>query len=86
MDVQLAVRRATRLHADGRLAAAVDAYRAILKRHPDTGACWFETVRRELDGTAGATATLMPARLRRAVAAGRSRIYQCSIRFPSPRS
>ena len=40
MDVQLAVRRATRLHADGRLEAAVDAYRAILKRHPDACACW----------------------------------------------
>ena len=40
MDVQLAVRRATRLHAGGRLEAAVGAYRAILKRHPDTCACW----------------------------------------------
>ena len=40
MDVPLAVRRATRLHADGRLEAAVDAYRAILKQHPDTCACW----------------------------------------------
>ena len=40
MDMQLAVRRATRLHADGRLEAAVDAYRAILKQHPDTCACW----------------------------------------------
>ena len=40
MDVQPAVRHATRLHADGRLDAAVDAYRAILKQHPDTCACW----------------------------------------------
>ena len=40
MNVQLAVRRATRLHARGRLEAAVDAYRAILKQHPETGACW----------------------------------------------
>ena len=40
MNVRLAVQRAIRLHSDGRLAAAVNAYRAILKRHPETCACW----------------------------------------------
>ncbi len=40
MNVPRALRRAIRLHADGRLAAAVDAYRAILKRHPQTCAGW----------------------------------------------
>ena len=34
------VGRAIRLHTDGRLEAAVDAYRAILERHPEAGACW----------------------------------------------
>ena len=32
--------RAIQLHADGRLHAAVDAYRAILKQAPETCACW----------------------------------------------
>ena len=32
--------RAVGLHQAGKLDAAVDAYRAILKRHPDTCACW----------------------------------------------
>ena len=36
----VAVRRAIQLHSDGHLAAAVDAYRAILKRYPETCACW----------------------------------------------
>ena len=40
MNVRLAVQRAIRLHSDGQLAAAVDAYRAILKRHPETCGCW----------------------------------------------
>ena len=40
MNVHLAVQRATQLHSDGRLAAAADAYRAILKRRPKTCACW----------------------------------------------
>ena len=40
MNVRLLVRRATKLHAGGQLAAAVDVYRAILKRHPETCACW----------------------------------------------
>ena len=40
MNVRLAVQRAIRLHSDGQLAAAADAYRAILKRHPKTCACW----------------------------------------------
>ena len=35
-----AVRHAIQLHADGRLVEAVDAYRAVLERHPETGACW----------------------------------------------
>ena len=35
-----AFRRAIRLHTDGRLEAAVDAYRDILKRHPDDAGCW----------------------------------------------
>ena len=34
------VGRAIRLHTDGQLEAAVDAYRAILERHPEAGACW----------------------------------------------
>ena len=40
MNVRLAVQRAIQFHSDGRLAAAVDAYRAILKQHPETCACW----------------------------------------------
>ena len=32
--------RAIRLHADGQLEAAVDAYRAVLGQHPEAGACW----------------------------------------------
>ena len=32
--------RAIRLHTGGQLDAAVDAYRAILERHPEAGACW----------------------------------------------
>ena len=40
MNLHLAVQRAIRLHSDGQLVAAVDAYRAILKRHPKTCACW----------------------------------------------
>ena len=32
--------RAIRLHTDGQLEAAVDAYRAILERYPEAGACW----------------------------------------------
>ena len=40
MNARLAVQRAIRLHSDGQLAAAVDAYRAVLKRHPTTCACW----------------------------------------------
>ena len=40
MTLDLAVRRAFQLHSNGELAAAVDAYRAILKRHPETCACW----------------------------------------------
>ena len=40
MNVRLAVQRAIQLHSDGQLVASADAYRAILKRHPETGACW----------------------------------------------
>ena len=40
MDQRLSVQRAIQLHADGQLAAAVDAYRTILKRHPEACACW----------------------------------------------
>ena len=40
MNVSLAVRHATQLHADGKLPEAVESYRAILERHPDTCACW----------------------------------------------
>ncbi len=40
MDVRLAVRRAIGLHDDGQLPAAVEAYRAILTRHPEAGVCW----------------------------------------------
>ncbi len=40
MNVPLAVRQAIQLQTDGRLAAAVDAYRAILKRHPGSCTCW----------------------------------------------
>ena len=40
MDARLSVQHAIRLHSDGRLAAAVDAYRAILKRYPEARACW----------------------------------------------
>ena len=35
-----ALRHAIRLHTDGRLEAAVDAYRAILERHPEAAVCW----------------------------------------------
>ena len=38
--VRLAVDRAIQLHSDGQLAAAVDAYRTILERAPETCACW----------------------------------------------
>ena len=34
------IRRAIRLHTDGQVEAAVDAYRDILKRHPEAAACW----------------------------------------------
>ena len=34
------IRRAIRLHTDGQVEAAVDAYRDILKRHPQAAACW----------------------------------------------
>ena len=34
------IRRAIRLHTDGQIEAAVDAYRDILKRHPEAAACW----------------------------------------------
>lgn len=34
------VRRAIELHVDGKLDAAADAYRAILRHRPDEGACW----------------------------------------------
>ena len=40
MNVSLVVRHAIQLHADGKLAEAVESYQAILKRHPDTCACW----------------------------------------------
>ena len=40
MNVRRAVRHAIRLHSDGKLAAATDAYRAILRRHPETCVCW----------------------------------------------
>ncbi len=40
MNVRLAVDRAIQLHSDGRLAAAADAYRTILKRVPETCVCW----------------------------------------------
>ena len=40
MNVRLAVRQAIQLQTDGQLAAAVDAYRAILKRHPENCTCW----------------------------------------------
>ena len=40
MDVSPDVERAIQLHADGQLAAAVAAYQAILKRHPETCAAW----------------------------------------------
>ena len=40
MNVRLAVQRAIRLHSNGQFAAAADAYRAILKRHPKTCSCW----------------------------------------------
>ena len=39
-DVRHAVSRAIRLHVDGKLDAAVDAYQAVLKRYPRTCACW----------------------------------------------
>ena len=40
MNQRLSVQDAIQLHADGQLAAAVDAYRIILKRHPEACACW----------------------------------------------
>ena len=40
MNLRLAAQRAIQLHSDGQLAAAVDAYRTILKQAPETGACW----------------------------------------------
>ena len=40
MNARLALREAVQLQVDGQLAAAVEAYRAILKRHPETCACW----------------------------------------------
>ena len=39
-DAQRAFEDAVRLHAGGDLAAAVDAYRAILRRHPGAAVCW----------------------------------------------
>jgi len=33
-------RRAIQLHTEGQLEAAIDAYRAILKRHPKVAGCW----------------------------------------------
>ena len=39
-DARRAFQRAIRLHTDGKLEAAVDAYRAILKQHPRAPACW----------------------------------------------
>ena len=46
MNVRLAVDRAIQLHSDGRLAAAADAYRTILKRVPET--CVFGVALRTL--------------------------------------
>ena len=40
MRVSPAVRHALQLHAEGKLVEAVESYRAILKQHPETGACW----------------------------------------------
>ena len=40
MNVRLAARRAIQVHSDGQLVAAADAYRAILKRYPETCVCW----------------------------------------------
>ena len=40
VNVRPAVQRAIQLHSDGQLAAAVEAYQAILKRHPETCAAW----------------------------------------------
>ena len=39
-ETRAVIRRAMRLHADGRLEAAVNAYRNILKKHPGACACW----------------------------------------------
>ena len=39
-DARRAFQNALRLHTDGRLEAAVDAYRAILGSHPRLSACW----------------------------------------------
>ena len=39
-DARRAFQYAVRRHADGRLEAAVYAYRAILKDHPEVSACW----------------------------------------------
>ena len=39
-DARRAFQDAVRLHTDGRLEAAVDAYRAILRGHPKAAACW----------------------------------------------
>ena len=58
MNVRLAVDRAIQLHSDGRLAAAADAYRTILKRVPETCVCWsnlgmaFRTLGRKDEGLA----------------------------------
>ena len=41
VNVRFAVDRAIQFHSDGQLAAAVDACRTILKRQPETCACWF---------------------------------------------
>ena len=40
MDERPSVQQAIQLHSDGQLAAAADAYRVILKRAPETCACW----------------------------------------------
>ena len=40
MNVRLAVQRAIQLHSEGQLAAAAEAYRTILKQHPETCGCW----------------------------------------------
>ena len=40
MDMRIAVREAIQLHAAGQLDGATDAYRAILRRYPETCTCW----------------------------------------------